>query len=349
MANHTPRILVTGSAGWLGHRVVEAIGSGSLGDAEPESKPRLLIQPGQDAAKLRAALPYAEIVTGDLRAPADCERFCAGAGGGLLLHTAGVIHPRRAREFDEVNGGGMEKLLNAAIKAGIKRIVAVSSNSPCGCNPHPDHLFDEYSPFRPYLGYGWSKMRMEQAVMARKEEIETVILRAPWFYGPNQPARQTLFFKMVRDGKAPLVGNGSNLRSMTYLDNLCQAIALAVKKTDAGGRVYWIADKEPYQMRQILDTIELLLEKEFGQKCAHKRMRLPGIASSLAYAVDAMLQGLGFYSQKIHVLSEMNKTIACSISRAERELGYRPQVSLEEGMRRSIRWCIDNGQLQSER
>jgi nucleoside-diphosphate-sugar epimerase len=51
-----------------------------------------------------------------------------------------------------------------------------------------------------------------------------------------------------------------------------------------------------------------------------------------------MLQGLGLYHQKVHVLSEMNKTIACSVERAAAELGYRPVVALEEGMRRSLKW-----------
>jgi nucleoside-diphosphate-sugar epimerase len=97
-------------------------------------------------------------------------------------------------------------------------------------------------------------------------------------------------------------------------------------------------------MNEVIDTIERLLETEFGHKCAHKRMRLPGLASEVAYVVDFGLQSLGLYHQKIHVLSEMNKTIACSVARAERELGYQPTVALEEGMRRSLRWCQENGQ-----
>jgi nucleoside-diphosphate-sugar epimerase len=72
-------------------------------------------------------------------------------------------------------------------------------------------------------------------------------------------------------------------------------------------------------------------------------MRLPGLASEVAYFVDCGLQTLGLYHQKIHVLSEMNKTIACSVTRAERELGYQPTVALEEGMRRSLRWCGEQG------
>jgi len=52
---------------------------------------------------------------------------------------------------------------------------------------------------------------------------------------------------------------------------------------------------------------------------------------------------MGYYQQKIHVLSEMDKTIACSVEKAREELGYEPKVGLEEGMRRSIKWCIENG------
>jgi nucleoside-diphosphate-sugar epimerase len=148
---------------------------------------------------------------------------------------------------------------------------------------------------------------------------------------------------MVRDGKAPIVGGGANLRSMAYVDNLCQGILLAAQVPAAAGQTYWIADRRPYSMNEIMDTVERLLETEFGQTCAHKRLRLPGVASAIAYAADWTLQSLGLYHQKIHVLSEMNKTIACSIARAERELGYRPAVALEEGMRRSLQWCMDSG------
>jgi len=342
-------ILVTGAAGWLGSRLVESLVRG-LPEHEALKTPstdlhiRCLLLPGQDAGFLRKLSDRIEIVTGDIRDPADCVEFCAGAKDAILFHTAGIIHPRRVAEFYAINLDGTKHLLDAAIKAGVRRAVVVSSNSPCGCNPHPDQLFDELSPYRPYMHYGRSKMQMELTVRERAEKIETVLIRAPWFYGPNQPPRQTLFFQMIRDGKAPIVGSGGNLRSMAYVDNLCQGLILAAITERANGQVYWIADQRPYSMNEVIDTIERLLEKEFGHACKHKRMRLPGFASEIAWLADKALQGLGMYHQKIHVLSEMNKTIACSVARAERELGYMPTVALEEGMRRSLKWCAENGQ-----
>ena len=344
----TDLVLVTGALGWLGVSLVEALVKG-LADCKGLNQPaenqriRCLILPQQDGSRLKSISERIEVVTGDLRNRKDCERFCEGARGATLFHTAGIIHPQRVAEFYQVNVEGTKNLLDAAIRAGVKRAVAVSSNSPCGCNPHPDRLFDETSPYNPYMNYGRSKMLMELAVRERQEsgKIETVLIRAPWFYGPNQPPRQTLFLRMIRDGKGPIVGSGNNLRSMAYTDNLCQGLLLAGMSEKAAGQIYWIADERPYSMKEIIDTVERLLENEFGQKCSHKRLRLPGVASEIALLVDALMQGAGLYNQKIHVLSEMNKTIACSIAKARRELGYEPQIVLEEGMRRSLRWVFE--------
>jgi nucleoside-diphosphate-sugar epimerase len=350
MSSNYSLVCVTGALGWLGSRLVESFVRG-LPD-HPELSPgdsglriRCLVMPGQDVSPLASLSDRIEIIAGDLRNPVDCARFCQGAKGAVLFHTAGIIHPRRVSEFYAINVAGTSNLLDAAVDSGVKRAVVVSSNSPCGCNPHPDHLFDELSPYHPYMNYGRSKMQMELAVRDRQQRglIETVILRPPWFYGPNQPPRQSLFFQMIRQGKGPIIAGGKALRSMSYIDNLCQGLMLAANSERANGQTFWIADKRPYSMNEIVDTVERLLENEFKLPCAHKRLRLPGMAASLATLVDASLQAMGLYHQKIHVLSEMNKTIACSASRAEKELGYRPTIGLEEGMRRSIAWCLARG------
>src|SRR5262249_30654053 len=151
----------------------------------------------------------------------------------------------KVSDFYAVNLEGTKNLLQAAGAAGMKRAVVVSSNSPIGCNPSRGHLFDENSPYHPYMNYGRSKMLMEQAVkeIQQSGKIETVIVPPPCFYGPFQPPRQGLFFRMIRDGKAPIVGDGGNLRSMAYIDNLCQGLLLAGAMPQAAGGIYWIADK----------------------------------------------------------------------------------------------------------
>ncbi len=322
------QVLVTGSAGWLGRNLHAAL--------VPLAVPvRGLVLPHE-------APPGDRHVVGDVRDPAAGAALCAGAAGAVLFHLAGVIHPRRVADFYSVNVQGTRNILEAAQAAGVRRAVVVSSNSPCGCNPHPDHRFDETAPYRPYLNYGRSKMQMEQTVQEIHDRtgLETVIVRAPWFYGPFQPPRQTLFFRMIREGRVPIVGNGQNRRSMVYLENLCQGLLLAATTPHANGQTYWIADERPYTFQEIVDTIEHLLDTEFDRPCAHRRWHLPHWVGTAAYVADWSLQTLGLYHPKIHVLAEMNQTIACTVAKAQRELGYQPTVALAEGMRRSLRHLL---------
>lgn len=346
-----PIALITGAPGWLGTRLTRVLAEGlqdvdEFRDGDPERLIRCLVLPGQSTTGLKAIKGRIEIITGDLTHPESYNAFFRDAQGATLFHCAGVIHPERGvKQFYAVNVQGTRNLLQAAVQNGVGRFIHVSSNSPIGCNPSNDHVFDESSAYNPYMNYGKSKKMAENIVNEenQKGNIETVIIRPPWFYGPDQPPRQTLFFQMVRDGKAPILGDGQNRRSMAYVDNICQGLMLCEQQsTAANGKTYWIADKQSYTMNEIVDTIEHLLETEFGQKCTHKRMRLPSIASDVAQLIDGGLQAAGFYHQKIHVLSEMNKTIACSVEKAEQELGYDPKISLEEGMRRSLRWVWDN-------
>ena len=341
--------LVTGAAGWLGTGLVRALLEGLPEVERLKAVPagrrlRVLVRPGEDSQALQELGGRIERVEGDVRDPEACRRFAAGAAGATLIHVAGIIHPKWAREFDAINHIGTKNVVEAAADAGLGRAVVMSSNSPCGNNPHNDHRFDEFSPYHPYMGYGRSKMQMELAVKELHERgrIKAVIVRAPWFYGPYQPPRQTLFFRMVRDGKAPIVGGGNGYRSMAYIDNLAQGLILAAITPEAAGQIYWIADERPYTMNEIVDTIERLLKDEFGETVKGKRLRLPGLAAEVAGVIDASLQAVGLYHQKFHVLSEMNKTIACKVDRAKAELGFEPTVALEEGMRRSLKWVYAN-------
>ena len=345
-----PPTLITGAPGWIGTRLARVLRQGlsvgsNLKPNSGRSDIRCLVMPGFDPAPIQD-IGQIDTVTGDLREVAAVKAFCQNAEGATLFHCAGVVHPRLfVRELYENNVLGTQNLLQAAEEAGVRRVIVLSSNSPFGNNPSRDHRFNETSPYHPYRQYGRSKMRMEQVTKEcqMRGKLETVILRPNWFYGPDQPERQTAFFSMIKNGMAPILGDGSNLRSMVYIDNLCQAILLSEFNQQANGQAYWVADKRPYPMSEIVDTVERLMETEFGIKVAHKRLHLPAIAGEVAGLGDAILQGLGVYQQKIHVLSEMNKTIACVIEKAQRELKYQPEIELEEGMRRSLAWCIQKG------
>lgn len=343
-----PIVLLTGANGWLGGRVARALTTGL-----PEAgllasggrRVRAIVQLGEDASELRRL--GVEVVNGDIRNPDSLSPLFKSSAGGLLVHLAGIIHPAKVSQFEEINTQGTINLIAAAKAAGIRRAVVMSSNSPIGCNPHPTHRFSEESPYNPYMGYGRSKMLMEKALraeIAADGPMEIVILRAPWFYGPNQPPRQTLFFQMVKQGRFPIVGSGENRRSMGYVDNLTQGILLAGAHDRAAGEIFWLADETPYTMNEIVETVGNVLRDDFGMSVKPNSFRLPNVVGQMATLADSALQAAGIYQQKIHVLSEMNKTIACDVTKARKILGYSPQVALREGMRRSIEWCLSNGQ-----
>jgi nucleoside-diphosphate-sugar epimerase len=331
-------VVVTGASGWLGQNLVRALAD--------RGRVRCLVPSARDEALLRVVGPCVETVVGDVRHPAAADRLFEGIGpGATVFHAAAVIHPRRhVRELFDVNVGGTQLAVDRARRAGASRFVHVSSNSPFGANPTPAHRFDESSPENPYLAYGRSKAEAEAVVRraGARGDLATVVVRPPWFYGPFQPERQSRWFAAVRRGRFPLVGDGTQRRSMVYAGNLVHGLLRAEASDAAVGRAWWIADPEPYELRHVLDTVRAALDAE-GLAVSGTIRSLPRAASVVAARADALLQGRGRYVQALHVLGELQDTIACDVAAARRELGYDPRTTLLDGMRASVRWCLDRG------
>jgi nucleoside-diphosphate-sugar epimerase len=331
--------VVTGAPGWLGSSLVRALACGASFRAitVPPRRVRCVVFPTADPTPLLRLGPNVEVVRADLRDARALEGVCNGAS--IVFHAAGVVHPRRVKDLYDINVAGTRNMLNAAIASDAKRFVYVSSNSPAGLNESPARLMREDDPPRPYLNYGLSKLQAEWVIndAFRAGKIETSIARPCWFYGPDQPARQTKFFRMIKSGRPIVIGLGDNLRSLTYVDNAVQGLLLLESVARAAGGTYWIADRRPYSFIEILQTIAKILGTEIRPRY------LPSVGSDVARFCDSLLQMAGLYQQEIHVAGELTASIAVSVARAQEELGYHPEVELEEGMRRSIDWCRENG------
>ncbi len=142
---------------------------------------------------------------------------------------------------------------------------------------------------------------------------------------------------MIKGGKPIVFGRGDNLRSMSYVDNTVQGLLLAGSVEKAAGKTYWITDRRPYSFIEIIETVAKILGVEVRPRY------LPGFGSDVARLVDSLMQMAGLYNQEIHVAGELAASIAVSIDAARRDLGYDPEIELEEGMRRSIDWCRAQG------
>ena len=335
--------VLTGASGWLGTAIVHALARPD-GAWFRDATLRPLVRDRAEAERVRSIGDRIEPVVGDLTDARTLAGLFDGLSGSVdVIHTAGVIHPARTADFEAVNAGGTAAMLDTALAAGARRFVHVSSNSPFGTNPHPGDRFRQDEPYHPYYGYGRSKMHAELAVFDAVERgLDAVIVRPPWFYGPHQPPRQTTFFQMVRTGRFPVFGRGEQMRSMVYVDNLVQGAVRAELVATEPGRAWWVADARPYSVTEIVDTVGRALADE-GFEVVANRVRVPDVVARLAELADSSLQRLGRYQQQVHVLGEMNKNIVCDISATVAELGYHPDIELYEGMRRSIRWCVEQG------
>jgi nucleoside-diphosphate-sugar epimerase len=346
------KILITGASGWLGINLIKAFLNGiDLYDETQNLSDKTSINifiPKSEHDKLyslfRDKINY---YYGDIKNKNECENFTKNFKTGTIFHLVGIIHPKKISELYEINYKGTKNICEASINAGLEKIIILSSNSPFGLNINQNSPFHENSNYNPYLNYGRSKMLMENYVkeIERKKLIHTVLIRAMWFYGPYQPDRQNLFFEMINKGKVPLVGSGNNLRSMSNTENLSYGLILASIKKNANGNVYWIADKRPYSQMEIINTVRAVLREEFNIISSKKVIKLPNILSTIAYYLDHAIQNVGLYNSKLHVLTELNKNIFCTINKAEEDLGYKPKIDLKIGLKRNFEWMKTNNKL----
>ena len=335
-------IIITGAGGWLGRHLINAlIHPSNITMTSEIMKSRPIIHGIYHPDDIHLNLSIQSYKADITNKESLLKVFSSLPNEpSIVIHTAGVIHPRFSRDFFNINTQGTAHVLEAVQMHSTLKFIYISSNSPCGCNAHPHQTFTEYSPYNPYMNYGKSKQQAEQLIHQTKA-LDFNIIRPPWFYGPNQPARQTLFFKLIQEGKFPILGVGTQRRSMVYLDNLVQGITRACLSAKSKRQTYWISDETPYSMQDIIGTVKKCL-KEAGFNVSNKQLHLPHFLGTIAQGCDFLLQSCNIYHQKIHVLSEMNKTIACDISKAKLELGYTPSVGIKEGMKRSIQWCIES-------
>ena len=340
--------LVSGAANWIGKRLAQVLVEGlpSVPAVAPplgNGRVRCLLPPGTAVQGL-ADLPGVEFVRGAPDDSAAAAEFCRDAGDATLIHIPSPPGPgpRLRRQLVE-RVEGTRRVLLAAERAGVRRAVVVSSPAPAGVTHRPDEVFDETWPYRPFMSSGRAAMLTECIVHAvwLRRRMETVLIRLPWCYGPGQPARQTALLSAIRRGVAPITGSGGNRRSMSYIDNVCQGLVLAARAPAAAGKTYWLSDRRPYSLNEIMLTVERLMEMEFALPVRRRWLRLPGVLVSGATWADGIMQAAGIYQPALHGLAELDKTVACSVLKAQHELGYDPHIDLTEGMRRTLAWCRD--------
>ena len=328
-------ILVTGGNGLLGQHLIPALEA--RGDTV-----RVLALPTEntDALERRGTT----VVRGDITQSQTLAS--ATAGVEAVLHLAGMMGVwRPIGDYHAVNVKGTENVCRAALAAGVRRVVHVSSwtvyrmawDTPAR---------EDFLP-RPFPEpYAITKAAGDACVqqMVVDERLPAVIVRPGTFFGPGD----RLHFKRMADrvaaGRALIVGRGGNALPFIYVTDVVQGLLRALDCEEAIGQAYNISNDQPLTQQEFLEAIA----EELG--AAPPRIHIPYRA---LYAAGYLAERAATVtrSRKQPVLTRLGVKLfgtdnRHSIAKARRQLGFEPEVSLREGVRLSANWYRQQASYQ---
>jgi 2-alkyl-3-oxoalkanoate reductase len=329
-------ILVTGGNGFVGRHLVSAL-------RERGDSVRVLALPGEDADELAAG--GIAVYRGDICRPETLVTPMRGVDS--VLHLAAMMDVWRPFEdYHAVNVTGTENVCRAALAAGVRRLVHMSSSSVYGMalGRPADERFD-LRPFRD--PYPQTKAAGDQAVqrMIRADRLPAVIVRPDQIFGPGDHLHFGRMADRLRAGKGVIVGTGDNALPLVYVDDVVQGLLLALDDDDAVGEAYNITNDRPLTQAQLLRAIARAVGA--GPPRLHLPYRALYAAGYLAERVAALAP-----SSRRPPVTRLGVAFAgtdnrYAIDKARRELGYAPRVDLDEGVGITARWYMAAGNGQS--
>ncbi len=331
MPNYHGKVLVTGATGFVGSHLLDHL----------VDRGRSVRCPVRQTSNLRYVKhPQIELSFGGLDDSTDWDEALADVD--TIYHVAGTTFARRAKDYFTVNHQGTEALVAEALKRrdGIKRFVYISSLAAVGPARDGKTVDEDTSP-APVTPYGRSKLMAEEAVRVVSDLLPVTIVRPPAVYGPRDYAVYE-FFRAVKRGMFPMIGRRDKRVSLVHARDLVDGIVLAGENEASVGRTYFISSEDDYSMRAVADLMGALMRKR------PRAVTIPrAVAYVVAIAAEAAAALMGkppvINRDKVTDLSQPGWT--CSIERAKSELGYSPQVPLEEGLRETIAWYKNEGWL----
>lgn len=320
MAAKKETILVTGGAGRLGKALVTAL-------IKNGKEVRVLIQQNEDAIRLaQGSIPY----LGDIADQDALERACEGAEA--VIHLAAIVSQYRAgsREILRTNTLGTRMVVQAAKKAGVKKIIFASTVNIYGKSRK--EKLDEESEVRPTDTYGQSKRLAEEEII--KSGMNYTILRMATIYGPGFENSFLKIMGAIRNGKAYIVGNGNNHLALVHINDVVKAFMLALEKKISNKKIYNITDGREYTQEYLFGLAADLL----GVSKPERHV------SPLMVRIVAKAKGLDI--DEVRFITSDRRV---DISKARRELGYRPKESVESGASYLLnRFNMDHGNKQTD-
>jgi dihydroflavonol-4-reductase len=323
-----PIAFVTGGTGFVGSHLVERLLSKGY-------TVRCLVRNTKKLGYLDK-LPI-EVIEGDIFSNTALEKGIEGAD--YVYHVAGVVAAKRKEEFFRYNQDGTRNVIEitARINPSLKKFIQISSQTAVGPGIGSTPINESTFP-HPLTTYGKSKLAAEQEVLKFKEKLPITILRVAAVYGPRDTATFD-FFKSAYMGLELVVGFNDSYVSLIHAKDLISGIVLAGESEKAKGEIYFIGSERYYSWDEIgYVTRSVLNKKTF-------RVRVP---KPLVFVVGGISQLISQFKEKPSVLNFekaydlTQDNWACDVTKAKTELGFSQEVTLQEGVKETIRWYIDH-------
>lgn len=318
------RILVTGATGFVGGAAARRL----------RSRGHQLTVTGRNPEKGRSLQADGlDFVAADLTDRASVYGLVADQD--LVVHAAALTSPWGSRHaFWSANVDAVDHILEACARHGVKRLVHISSPSVHATRRGHRTDVPEDAPWeRPLNAYILTKREAELRVQA--SAVPSVVLRPRAVFGPGDNAVLPRIIDALERRRLPLIGGGEHRIDLTYIDNLSQAIERACFEDAAIGGVYHVANGEPRRLVDLIKTLCDALELPFPSR------RLPfSVAYGAAAAVELThkLLPLGEPALTRYGVTAVGCGTTLDITAARRDLGYAPEVDLDEGIARFVTW-----------
>ena len=324
MQQPTTKILITGANGFIGNTL--------LRDYQAR---------GIDAIGIDLQANGKDIFQGDISAPETISRLLEQCD--VIIHTAALVSNAMAdTDMWRVNVQATANLIAAAERHQVKRFVQLSSIVAYG-NSATGELTEDQPVHADGGSYVLTKLASEHVVLAAhaRGSIEVVIVRPGDVYGPGSRPWVILPLEAIHKGQFMLPSKGEGFFRPIYIDDLVRGIRLAVDCTEANGEIFNLSCQGYITTKQFFSYHYAWLNKKGPMLVS---TRLAKFAASAATKMANLTGGINEASTA--TVEQLSTTSWFSIAKAERILGWQPEVSLEQGMHYSRQWAEDRGLLQ---
>ena len=320
-------ILATGATGAIGPRVVHALCHAGF-----------RIRTFSVDTPAAGMFPQeAEVLIGDVTDQVAVQSAMQGVDA--VVHMAALLHivnppPELREKYERVNIGGTATVVEAAIKAGVKRVVLFSTIAVYG--PSDGCVLNEMSPTHPDTFYAQTKRTAEQIVLnARGADGQPLgtVLRLGAVYGSRIKGNYERLTHALACHRFIPIGNGLNRRTLVYDKDIGRAAALAVSHPASAGRVFNVTDGGFHTLNEIIGSICSALDRKTP------RFSLPvGPTRGLVGLVETGCRSIGLKPPVTRgMIDKYTEDIAVDGSLIQKELGFVPQYDLRTGWEETIR------------